>query len=143
MGVERSEQNNPVSCFANGDRRFLRDVTLDKIQNIEQKSRTTPRGDTIHYHVSDKITKIRLIARLCCHKAYHLFWLNRFPNQIYWLFNKFIILLLLINSQNYSILYLPIYLCWTLKLLEYSTSIYTSGYVFESSPFIVTIHFGK
>ena len=26
-GVERSEQNNPVSCFANGDRRFLRDVT--------------------------------------------------------------------------------------------------------------------
>ena len=28
-GNERSEQNNPVSCFANGDRRFLRDVTLN------------------------------------------------------------------------------------------------------------------
>ena len=26
-GVERSEQNNPVSCFVNGDRRILRDVT--------------------------------------------------------------------------------------------------------------------
>ena len=43
-GVERSEQNNPVSCFANGDRRFLRDVTSGKIQNVEQKSRTIPRG---------------------------------------------------------------------------------------------------
>ena len=45
-GVELSEQNNPVSCFANGDRRFLRDVTSDKIRNVEQKSRTIPRGDT-------------------------------------------------------------------------------------------------
>ena len=36
---------------SNGDRRFLRDVTLDKIRNIEQKSRTTPRGDT---HISDQ-----------------------------------------------------------------------------------------
>ena len=45
-GIERSEQNNPVSCFVNGDRRFLRDVTSDKIPNVEQKSRTTPRGDT-------------------------------------------------------------------------------------------------
>ena len=26
-GVERSEQNNPVSCFVNGDRSFLRDAT--------------------------------------------------------------------------------------------------------------------
>ena len=41
-GVERSEQNNPVSCFVNGDRRILRDVTSDQIQNIEQNSRTTP-----------------------------------------------------------------------------------------------------
>jgi hypothetical protein len=41
-GIERSEQNNPVSCFANGDRRFLRDVTSDKIPNVEQKSRTIP-----------------------------------------------------------------------------------------------------
>ena len=41
-GVERSEQNNPVSCFVNGDRRFLRNVTLNLIQNVEQKSRTNP-----------------------------------------------------------------------------------------------------
>ena len=41
-GFERNEQNNPVSCFANGDRRFLRNVTKDKIQNVEQKSRTNP-----------------------------------------------------------------------------------------------------
>ena len=46
MGVERSEQNNPVSCFVNGDRRILRDVTKNQIQNIEQNSRTTPRGNT-------------------------------------------------------------------------------------------------
>ena len=26
-GFERSEQNNPVSCFVNGDRRFLRNVS--------------------------------------------------------------------------------------------------------------------
>ena len=45
-GVERSEQNNPASCFANGDRRFLRDVTSDKTQNVEQKSRTIPLGFT-------------------------------------------------------------------------------------------------
>ena len=63
-GIERSEQNNPVSCFANGDRRFLRDVTLDKIPNVEQKSRTTPRGDTIQSHEKWEITKIRLIASL-------------------------------------------------------------------------------
>ena len=36
---------------SNGDRRFLRDVTSDKIPNVEQKSRTTPRGDT---HISDQ-----------------------------------------------------------------------------------------
>ena len=72
-GVERSEQNNPVSCFANGDRRILRDVTINLIRNIEQNSRTTPLGSTTHYHVSDKITKIRLIARFLCHKAYSLF----------------------------------------------------------------------
>ncbi len=49
-GVERSEQNNPVSCFVNGDRRILRDITKNQIQNIEQNSRTTPLGST-------KITK--------------------------------------------------------------------------------------
>ena len=27
QGFERSEQNNPVSCFVNGDRRFLRNIT--------------------------------------------------------------------------------------------------------------------
>ena len=26
-GVERSEQNNPVSCFVNGDRRILRNAS--------------------------------------------------------------------------------------------------------------------
>ena len=31
---------------SNGDRRFLRDVTLETIPNVEQKSRTIPRGDT-------------------------------------------------------------------------------------------------
>ena len=45
-GVERSEQNNPVSCFVNGDRRILRDVTKNQIQSIEQNSRTTPLGST-------------------------------------------------------------------------------------------------
>ena len=30
----------------NGDRRILRDVTKNKIQNIEQNSRTTPLGST-------------------------------------------------------------------------------------------------
>jgi hypothetical protein len=50
MGVERSEHSNLNGCCGNGDRRFLRDVTKDKIQNIEQKSRTTPRGDTIQSH---------------------------------------------------------------------------------------------
>ena len=43
-GVERSEQNNPVSCFVNGDRSFLRDATKNQIQSIEQKARTTPLG---------------------------------------------------------------------------------------------------
>ena len=56
-GVERSEQNNPVSCFVNGDRRILRDVTKNQIQNIEQNSRTTPLGST-------KITKRRTQVRL-------------------------------------------------------------------------------
>ena len=42
MGFERSEQNNPVSCFVNGDRRFLPDITKDKIRNVGQKSRTNP-----------------------------------------------------------------------------------------------------
>ena len=43
-GVERSEQNNPVSCFVNGDRRIVRDATKNSIQSIEQNSRTTPLG---------------------------------------------------------------------------------------------------
>ena len=41
-GVERSPKNNPVNCFWDGDRRFLRDVTFEMLQNVEQKSRTTP-----------------------------------------------------------------------------------------------------
>ena len=41
-GIERSEQNNPVSCFANGDRSILRDVTINQIQNVEQNTRTNP-----------------------------------------------------------------------------------------------------
>ena len=42
MGFERSEQNNTVRCFVNGDRRFLHDVTKDNIRNVGQKSRTNP-----------------------------------------------------------------------------------------------------
>ena len=42
QGIRSSEQNNPASCFENGDRRFLRDVSLDLIQNIEQKARRIP-----------------------------------------------------------------------------------------------------
>ena len=41
-GFERSEQNNPVSCFENGDRSFLRNITKMEIQNVEQKTRTNP-----------------------------------------------------------------------------------------------------
>jgi len=31
-----------VSCFVNGDRRFLPDITKDKIRNVGQQSRTNP-----------------------------------------------------------------------------------------------------
>ena len=65
-GVERSEQNNPVSCFVNGDRRILRDVTKNKIQSIEQNSRTTPLGSTkikkrlwATYHKAGRIAQER------------------------------------------------------------------------------------
>ena len=46
-GVERSPKNNPVNCFGDGDRRFLRDVTFEMIQNVEKKSRTTPLGSSL------------------------------------------------------------------------------------------------
>ena len=42
MGFERSDKNNTVCCFLSGDRRFLRNITKDKIRNVEQKSRTNP-----------------------------------------------------------------------------------------------------
>ena len=42
MGFERSEQNNPVSCFVNGDRRILQSITLNPIRNALQNSRTNP-----------------------------------------------------------------------------------------------------
>ena len=37
QGFERSEQNNPVSCFVNGDRRFLPDIT--KKQNPKRRAK--------------------------------------------------------------------------------------------------------
>ena len=39
-GIRTQWKNGTVCCFLNGDRRFLRNITLNSIQNVEQKSRT-------------------------------------------------------------------------------------------------------
>ena len=49
-GVERSEQNNPVSCFANGDRRILRDVT----KKSNPKHRAKFKNDSPRVHQNKK-----------------------------------------------------------------------------------------
>ena len=41
-GFERSEQNNPVSCFVNGDRSFLRDITKKESEISSKKQERIP-----------------------------------------------------------------------------------------------------